>query len=173
MSTRMMNRRLLLRRAGAAGATALGATALSGVALAGTAADDSATAAEAAVRRRHLFVGAWVITHRDDPGGDQNDVLGVVTAGAGGVLTNQDIAPVSPTGLGAWRPNGRRGYRAVFWAGSRGGKSGQSVTFRVRIRGTIRRGQTTGRYRFRVFDAASGEPVAHGTGTFEGHRLLP
>jgi hypothetical protein len=168
MSNRIMDRRLLLRRAGAVGATALG-----GTVLAGTAPVGSATAVPLAVRRRHPFVGAWLITHRDDPGGNEHEVQGVVTAGVGGVLTSQDIDPVSPTGLGAWRPDGRRGYRAVFWAGSRGEQPGQAVTLRVRVRGTTRRGQTAGRYRFRVFDAALGDMVARGTGTFEGHRLVP
>ena len=168
MSDQIMDRRLLLRRAGAVGATALG-----GAAVGGTALGPSATGAEsdAAARGRHPFVGAWLITHRDDPGGDETEALGVVTAGAGGVLANQDINPVSPTGLGAWRPHGRRGYRAVFWTGLRGQQPDGPVMLRVRIRGTIRRGQTGGRYRFRVFDAASGNPVAHGTGTFEGHRI--
>lgn len=162
MDDQILDRRVVLRGAGLAGASALG-----GVALAAPAtADDNG--------RTHGVLGGWLITHRDDPPGDPTPVKGVITFAAGGAFANQDIDPISPTGMGTWAMNGKNGFRVNFWSGSpAGGPDDHPFTVNVRVRGTVRGDRIAGTFRFRAFDATTDdrEPVFEGTGKFRGRRI--
>lgn len=170
MSNETVERRLLLRGAGLAGAAVLGSTAIAAGADAHDRDDD---------RDRHdhdddrsKVVGSWLITHQDDPGGDPTKVMGVASFAKGGVLANQDINPIAPTGLGAWEGRDENRFTGSFWAGAPGGGPGEpGVTVNVMIRGRVHGDMISGTYRFTVFAADTGDEVASGTGTFEGKRI--
>lgn len=160
----------MLRGAGVAGATAPGATAPGGTALASGTAAAARTRDDRDDRIGEDLVGSWVVRHRDDAA-DSPEVTGVVSFAEGGILISQDISPASPTGVGSWTARRRR-FRAKFWAGFRGEQpGGPGVTFLVRIGGRVDDDEIAGRYRYVVYDGASGDEVARGTGTFDGVRL--
>jgi hypothetical protein len=170
MTNETVERRLLLRGAGLAGAAVLGSTAIAAGADAHDRDDD---------RDRHdhdddrsKVVGSWLITHQDDPGGNPTKVTGVASFAEGGVLANQDINPIAPTGLGAWEGHGDNRFTGNFWAGAPGGGPEEpAVTLNVMIRGRVRGDMISGTYRFTVFAADGGDELASGTGTFEGERI--
>ena len=121
---------------------------------------------------RSKVVGSWLITHQDDPGGNPTKVTGVASFAEGGVLANQDINPIAPTGLGAWEGHGDNRFTGNFWAGTPGGGPEEpAVTLNVMIRGRVRGDMISGTYRFTVFAADGGDELASGTGTFEGERI--
>jgi hypothetical protein len=158
MNERTLNRRGVLRGAGAAGA----------VALAGVAGASSASASG----NGGGVAGSWMITHRDDPPGDETQVMGVASFAEGGVLISHDISPAGPPGTGSWARQGDDGFKGTFWSGQPGpdGPSSPGFTVRIQIRGRVRKDMISGTYRFSVSDP-SGAEVASGTGTFSGNRI--
>ena len=164
MDNHVLERRNLLRGAGVAGAS------LVGVAAVPTAA--SAASASSAGSDGSAALGAWLITHADNPPGDTTKVQSVVGFSAGGVVTIQDIAPVGATGLGAWRPRGGTRFILTFWTGQNAhGRRQPAVTVRVQARGSVHRGDISGRYRTTVYDARSGKVVDQTRGHFAGARI--
>jgi hypothetical protein len=153
-----LDRRWLLRSAGAAGAAMVGGLALTSSAQA----DDGHGGVE----------GSWMITHRDDPGGDPTEVKGVVSFAAGGALLNVDIAPPGPAAAGAWEETGSGAFKATFWIGFPGMAPDQpAVTVRVRPRGKVDDDKISGTYTFTGWNAATGESMQSGTGMFWGERI--
>lgn len=160
MTDEVIERRMLLRGAGLAGATVIGGTTLAASAAAGD-------------EEHSRVTGSWLVTHRDDPGGDPTEIMGVASFAAGGVVANQDISPISPTGLGSWKRRGRNGFRASLWAGIPGdGPGAPGLTLNVRLRGKVEDDEIEGTYAFKVFEP-SGATAFEGTGTFEGERIKP
>jgi hypothetical protein len=159
MDEQVLERRMLLRGAGVAGATVLGGAAL-------------ASPAAAHERRvRGGLVGAYLITHKDDPPGDTTPVLAVAALSAGGVLTTQDLHPASTAGLGAWWPDRNHRFRATFWTGFNGHGTEPAVVIRIKIRGRVNGDRISGTHRFTVYDASKHSKLDSGTGTFSGHRI--
>lgn len=152
----LVERRMVLRGAGVAGATVLAA---------------AAVPAEASAHpEHHGLLGAWRITHTDNPPSDTTPVAAVVTFGAGGVFVDQDIAPVAPAGVGAWTAHGDR-FEVTFWTGS-GDTPADAATVRVRVHGMLHGDRISGTYRVTGFAGASTTVVLRSTGTFSGWRIV-
>lgn len=153
-----MNRRGLLRGAGVAGA----------VALAGVAGASSASASDMGASPE----GSWLVTHRDDPPGNQMKTMGVVSFAGGGVLLSQDISPAGPPQSGTWARQGDGGFKGTFWGGQPGpaGPDKPGFTVKIQVRGRVKMGRVSGTYRFQVFDP-TGAKADSGTGTFSGRRV--
>jgi len=113
-----------------------------------------------------------MITHRDDPPGDQTPTSGVASFAEGGVLVSHDISPAGPPGTGTWARQGDDGFKGTFWSGQpgEGGPGSPGFTVRIQIRGRAREDKISGTYRFSVFNHAGGVD-ASGTGTFGGDRI--
>ncbi len=116
--TRTVERRHVLRAASVAGAAAVAGLTLPASARADDAEGDDPQGGDS-------FVGAWVVTHRDNPPGAANVGKSIVTAALGGVLENVEIAPPTGVGAGAWRSLGEGRFKAVFETGSPGQKAGE------------------------------------------------
>lgn len=159
MDERTMNRRGALRGAGA----------VSAVALAGVAGASPALASEKGNRG---LTGSWMTTHQDDPPGDPTPIKGVVSFAEGGVLISHDISPAGPPATGTWARQGSDRFKGTFWSGfpGDGGPGTPGPTFRVKVRGRVRKDTISGTYRFTVFDPTGAED-ASGTGTFSGERI--
>jgi hypothetical protein len=154
-----IERRLLLRGAGAAGAAMVGVAAVPEAA--------SAQRGDAGGR----LLGAWRITHTDNPQGQNTPVVAIVTFAAGGVFTNLDINPPSSLGLGAWESSGDH-FKAIFWQGDAGnGASAPPIVVRVQVRGRLHDDRISGTYRVTVFSASDNSVLAQLTGVFSGGRL--
>ena len=153
-----MNRRGLLRGAGVAGA----------VALAGVAGASSASAGENSGAGP---TGSWLMTHQDNPPGNQTKTTAVVSFAAGGVIISHDISPAGPPQTGTWALQGD-GFKGTFWSGEPGpdGPGSPGFTVKIQVRGRVRADKISGTYRFSVFDP-TGADAGSGTGTFSGHRL--
>ncbi|MGZ4499806.1 MAG: hypothetical protein ACXVXD_05170 [Nocardioidaceae bacterium] len=163
MDNHVLERRNLLRGAGVAGASRVGVAAVPGA---------SSAASAGAGHGGSAVLGSWLITHADNPPGDTTKVQSVVGFSAGGVVTVQDIAPVGAAGLGAWRPRGRTRFTLTFWTGQNAhGRKQPAVTVRVQARGSVHRGDISGRYRTTVYDARSGKVVDQTSGHFAGARI--
>jgi hypothetical protein len=154
-----VERRMLLRGAGVAGATLVGVAA----------APAAATASDRHGHRDSGVVGSWLITHTDDPPGNETGHA-VVSFAPGGVMTTAEINPVAPAGGGAWEAHGDS-YVATFWTGDPGEAEGQAVVVEVRVRGRVRGDRTYGRYWVSVYDPA-GNHVGNGSGRFHGDRIM-
>ena len=164
MTSDSINRRRLLQGAGVAGATVLSTTVLASSASAkGRKGDDH--------DHGHDDVeGAWVVDHRDDKDPEDKGV-GVLGFAEGGVVTLQEINPVSPSSVGAWREH-RGHFHATLWSGIRGeGPADAGFTFKLELKGEIDDDQMEGTYKFTGFDAATGAEAFSGTGTFDGERI--
>lgn len=157
MTSETVDRRMLLRGAGLVGATALGGTAI-------------ASSASADGRQGGDVTGAWLVQHRDDPGGDPTEVTGVVTFAEGGVITSRDLDPAGPPAFGAWKETGHHGFRGTFLTSFPDGEppSADFVIAQISVRGRVRRDRIRGTYRF-VVHLSTGDVM--GTGTFEGDRI--
>ena len=159
MDRSVIERRMLLRGAGVAGAAVVGVAAVPAV----------ASAQESHHGSRLL--GAWRITHTDNPQGQNTPVVAIVTFAAGGVFTNLDINPPSSLGLGAWESSGDQ-FKASFWQGDAGnGASAPPVVVRVQVRGRVHDDRISGTYRVTVFSASDNSVLARLTGVFSGSRL--
>jgi hypothetical protein len=159
MDRSVIERRMLLRGAGVAGAAAVGVAAV--------------PAAASAQEGHHgsRLLGAWRITHTDNPQGQNTPVVAIVTFAAGGVFTNLDINPPSSLGLGAWESSGDH-FKATFWQGDAGnGASAPPVVVRVQVRGRVHDDRISGTYRVTVFSASDNSVLARLTGVFSGSRL--
>lgn len=153
-----LERRHVLRAAGAAGAAAVAGLVVTDPALA----DDG----------RSSVIGAWVVTHQDDPPSDPTPGKGVVTFATGGVLENVEIAPSGGVGAGSWTSQGGGRFKAVFLTGSPGQAPGEpDAIVEVRPSGRVRGDRVSGTYTIAVSNAATGETLFTGTGTFHGTRL--
>lgn len=159
MDEPVMNRRGVLRGAGAVGAVALAGVAAASPAVASGNGDRGAS-------------GSWMITHQDDPPGDQTPVMGVASFAEGGVLISHDISPAGPPGTGTWARQGDDRFKGTFWSGQpgEGGPGSPGFTVRIQIRGRVLKDKISGTYRFSVFNPA-GSVDTSGTGTFSGHRI--
>lgn len=159
MDERIMNRRGVLTGAGAVGA----------VALAGVA---GASPAVASAKVNRGVAGSWMITHQDDPPGDPTPIKGVASFAEGGVLISHDILPAGPPATGTWARQGDNRFKGTFWSGfpGDGGPGTPGVTFRVQVKGRVRKDKISGTYRFTIFDVAGAE-IDSGTGTFSGERI--
>lgn len=165
MDDRILERRMLLRGAGLAGATALGGMALASPA----AADDDHDHDK---RHGSRVLGAWLITRQDDPPGDPAKVMGVVTFAEGGAFANQDIDPISPTGLGAWEAHGRSRFTVNFWGGAPTGPPPEpGIVFNVMVRGRVHDDEISGSYTVTAFQAGSMDEMGEFTGSFTGERI--
>ncbi len=178
VSDSAVERRALLRGAGLAGAAALGATAFAPSAFADGNKHHGGS--------RSGVVGAWVVTHRDNPPGDTTTVTGVAAFAEGGVLVSQDIAPMTtPAAVGAWSSSDHE-VSVNFWTGGEqegdhqggtggpggpGGHRGVAVAIHVTGTGTVSGDTISGTYSFTVYNAKTGRRLMSGTGTFRGTRL--
>jgi hypothetical protein len=159
MDKSVIERRMLLRGAGVAGAAVVGVAAVPAVA--------SAQQSDHGGR----LLGAWRITHTDNPQSQNTPVVAIVTFAAGGVFTNLDINPPSPPGLGAWDSSGDH-FKVTFWQGDAGnGGSAPPIVVRVQVRGRLHDDHISGTYRVTVFSASDNSVVARGSGVFSGSRL--
>jgi hypothetical protein len=113
-----------------------------------------------------------MITHQDDPPGDQTPVMGVASFAEGGVIINHDISPAGPPATGTWAPRGNDGFKGTLWSGLPGdsGPGSPGVTIRFQIRGRVHKNKMSGTARITIFNPAGGV-VTSGTGTFSGQRI--
>ena len=157
----VVERRMLLRGAGVAGASLVGVAAASGPASAQGRGD----------HRDSGLLGAWLVTHTDDPP-DSNTGHAVVGFSVGGVFSEVEIAPVQAPGLGAWDSRGDR-FQATFWTGGSddSGPTPQEFTVRVKLRGKRHHDHIEARYRGTVFDAHTGKELSRFTGKATGDRI--
>jgi len=156
-----LERRMLLRGAGVAGAAIAGVGAVPGSAAADGGDDESSG----------RLLGAWLITHTDDPPADPSTGRAVVTFAPGGAFAVQDFAPVSTGGLGAWKGYGDW-FKVTFWSGQAGDTpQDHGVAIKVRVRGSRSYDSISGTYRVKVYDAVTHALVGSNTGTFTGERL--
>ena len=156
----IVERRHVLRAAGAVGAAAA----------AGIAVTDSARADDGG--RDNGVVGAWIITHQDDPPGDPTPGKAAVTLGPGGILENVEIAPPLGVGAGSWTGLGGGRFKAVFVTGAPGQNPGDpGVIVEVRPRGRVTGDSISGTYTVAVSNADNGHVQFSGTGKFHGTRL--
>lgn len=118
----------------------------------------------------HGLLGAWWVTHTDDPPGDPTPGITVVTFAAGGALAASDIRPAGGTGVGAWSATGSR-FRASYWASvPLGPPDTPGGSINIRVRGRLHGDSVSGTYAFTVHDP-DGAQLQAGTGTFTGSRL--
>ena len=163
MTSDSINRRRLLQGAGVAGATALSTTVLAGSASAKSRKKDDH-------HGRDDVEGAWLVMHRDDHDPEDKGVAAVGFAD-GGVATIQEINPVSPSSVGAWREHHGH-FHATLWSGIRGeGPSEPGFTFKLELKGEADDDQVEGTYKFTAYDADTGAEAFSGTGTFDGERI--
>lgn len=160
MDKSVIERRMLLRGAGVAGAAVVGVAAVPAVA--------SAQQGDHGSRR---LLGAWRITHTDNPQSQNTPVVAIVTFAAGGAFTSLDINPPSTPGVGAWESSGNR-FKVTFWQGDAGnGGSAPPIVVRVQVGGRLHDDHISGTYRVTVFSASDNSVVARGSGVFSGSRL--
>ena len=153
----LVERRMLLRGAGVAGATVVAATAV--------------PAEASAHGDHHGILGAWRITRMNNPPDDTAPVAVVASFAAGGAFAVQDIAPLSPGGLGTWKAAGDR-FEATFWTGNVADTPESAVTIRVHVRGRARGDHVRGTYRGTVFAGGTTTMVGTFSGTFTGSRVF-
>jgi hypothetical protein len=157
---KMLERRMLLRGAGVAGASLVGVTAVG-----------PATASEPGHGGGHDgrdLLGAWRITHTDDPPGGDTGVA-IVAFAPGGVVSLEEI-PDGTLGLGAWRCSGD-GFRARFFESAPAQGSNPGAAIDIRVSGAVHGSHVAGRYRGTVRSVADDSVLTRFTGTFHGHRL--
>ena len=153
-----VERRMLLRGAGVAGAT------LAGVAAAAPAAADGGG---------HDVLGAWLVTHTDDPPSETDPGTSVVGFATGGLMTNQDLNPMGAAGVGTWEPRGGGHFRAKFWTGFPGPNNGPGGFIKISVRGSVDGDRIKGTYHGHVYVASTGAPEGEFKGTLEGKRVVP
>jgi hypothetical protein len=155
----ILERRMLLRGAGVAGASMVGVAAVT----------ESASAhGGGGGDHGHRLLGAWKLTHTDDPpSGDTG--LAIVAFSAGGVLSVEEI-PDGSLGLGAWRSEGDH-FRAHFFESAPGDASNPGVVVEVRVRGRVHDDKLSGTYRVSVRSAKDDSVLDTLTGTFHAHRV--
>lgn len=152
-----VERRMLLRGAGVAGA------ALAGVAAAAPASADGG----------HDVLGAWLVTHTDDPPSETDPGTSVIGFAEGGLMTNQDLNPMGAAGVGKWEPRGGDGFQAKFWTGFPGPNNGPGGFIKISLRGRVDGDRVEGTYHGHVYVASTGAPEGEFKGTFRGKRVVP
>jgi hypothetical protein len=155
-----LERRALLRGAGVAGASVVGVVA----------APEVASAQEGHGGHASGLLGAWRITHTDDPPSNESGDA-IVAFSAGGVLTVEELGD-GTSGLGAWRSEGHR-FRARFYEASPGEGSDPGVVVEIRVRGRLHHDHLAGTYAATVRSAADERVLAAFTGEFTGTRVRP
>jgi len=151
-----VDRRMLLRGAGVAGASLAGVAATSEVASAQGSHHDAG----------HGILGAWRITHTDDPpSGDVGD--SIVAFSAGGVFTTEELSD-GTLGLGAWSSDGYH-FRARFFETSTG-PSEPTINVEIRPRGHVHGDRIAGTYSVTI-RTTDGTVVGTVTGHFAGSRI--
>lgn len=162
----LMERRMLLRGAGVAGASLVGVAAIPAAASAHGHDDHDSHDSSA--------IGAWFITHKDNPPGDTTPGTSVVTFAPGGVFTAQDLAPLGAAGLGAWEPDGSDRFKVLFWTGAKGETAKDpDVVIKIEVRGKVDHDKVSGTYSGTVYDAKTMKVLVTFTGTFSGARVEP
>jgi len=162
MTEHVIDRRNVLRGAGiAASGAAIGAVGFAGPASASSRGHD----------HHGSLSGSWLIVREDD--GTTTEVTAVLSFAAGGVIISHDINPAGPPFTGTWESSEDHRFEATFWTGTAGGGPNQpGQTIRVNLRGRVRDDDLTAGYRFTVFDQATGDVLATGTGkVLSGRRI--
>jgi hypothetical protein len=153
-----LERRALLRGAGVAGASVVGVVAVPEVAAAQAGQDGHSDG----------LLGAWLVTHTDDPPStDSGDAI--VAFSPGGVVTVEELGD-GTSGLGAWRSDGHH-LRARFFEASPGEGSDPGVVVEIRVRGRLHHDRVSGTYAATVRSDADGSVLTTFTGTFTGTRV--
>ena len=153
-----LERRALLRGAGVAGASVVGVVA----------APEVASAQGGHPEHSHGVLGAWRVTHTDDPPStDSGDAI--VAFSLGGVITVEELGD-GTSGLGAWRSDGHR-FRARFFEASPGEGSEPGVVVEIQVRGRLHHRRISGTYAATVRSDADDSVLARFTGTFTGTRV--
>ncbi len=155
--TARFERRTLLRGAGVAGATLVGAAA--------------AAAPASADGGSHDVLGAWLITHSDDPPSETDPGTSVVGFASGGLMVSQDLNPIGAAGVGTWEPRDHGDFKAKFWTGFPGPNGGPGGFIKISVRGSVDGDRVEGTYHSHVYVAATGAPEGEFKGTFEGKRV--
>ena len=162
MTEHVIDRRNVLRGAGiAAGGAAIGAVGFA----------DPASASQRGHEHHGSLSGSWLVVRKDD--GTTDKISTVLSFAAGGVFIAHDINPAGPPFTGTWERSEHHSFEATFWTGTAGGGPNQpGQTIRVHLRGRVRHDNLTAWYRFTVFDGATGDVVASGTGrVLSGRRI--
>jgi hypothetical protein len=160
MTDEKLARRRVLRGVGAAA----GGLAASGLAL---------TEPAAAADNHKNLSGSYLVTRRDDPPGDPNEALFVISLAAGGVFISNDISPAGLVGTGSWKQVSANRFTSTFWAGEAAGGPAGAFTVRVHVKGHVDQHRISGTYRFTVFDPTGKHVQAEGSGSFHGTRIEP
>jgi hypothetical protein len=159
MSESRIGRRQLVRTAAA---VAAGGALVGGTGVAAASASDGGNG--------HRILGAWWVTHTDDPPSDPNPGITVVTFASGGALAAADIRPAGGTGAGAWSAGGSH-FRASYWATvPLGPPDTPGGSINIRVKGRLHDNKVSGTYATTVYDPADAV-LETGTGTFTGSRL--
>jgi hypothetical protein len=159
MKQNRIGRRQLVRTAAA---VAAGGALVGGTGVAAASANEGSSG--------HRILGAWWVTHTDNPPGDPTPAITVVGFAAGGVLTASDIRPAGGTGTGTWTATGSH-FRASYWAAvPLGPPDTPGGSINIRVRGSVHGDRVSGTYAYTLFDPSGAELLA-GTGTFTGRRL--
>ena len=158
-----MDQTIITRRRALVAAGALGATA----ALTGVRSVQAASGAGG-----DAVTGTWVVTVTSALNA-QPPLTSIVAFAAGGSLVTADNQGPGNVSIGAWEPEGDKGFQAVFesFAFDPSGKSfGAAV---IRPRGTVDGERVHGTYSVDLVPASG--PTQHGVdhGTFTGSRLEP
>jgi hypothetical protein len=112
--------------------------------------------------------GSWrVNVHNDD--GDES--ISILSFAAGQVCIVHDISPAGPPFTGSWRSGRHGSFRATVLTGFAGeGPGSPGPVIELKLSGSVRHGQLSGSFTFRVTDPAGNE-VDTGSGTFDGQRV--
>jgi hypothetical protein len=153
----MVERRMLLRGAGVAGATLVGVAA--------------AAAPASANSEGHDVLGAWFVTHTDEPPSETDPGTSVVGFGSGGLMTTQDLYPIGAAGIGTWEPDGGDDFKGKFWTGFPGPDNGPGGFIKISVHGSVDGDRIKGRYHGWVYVAATMALEGEFKGRFKGKRV--
>ena len=154
--TAMVERRMLLRGAGVAGATLVGVAA--------------AAAPASANSEGHDVLGAWFVTHTDEPPSETDPGTSVVGFGSGGLMTTQDLYPIGAAGIGTWEPDGGDDFKGSSGPGSPARTTGPVGSSRS-VHGRVDGDRIKGRYHGWVYVAATMALEGEFKGRFKGKRV--
>ena len=161
MSQHTIGRRQVVRTAAAvaAGGALVGGTGIAAASASGTSGASG-------------VLGAWWVTHTDNPPGDPTPGISVVSFAEGGAFAATDIRPAGVTGVGAWTATSSNRFRVSYWAAVplEPGAPGGSIN--IRVRGHVNGDSVGGTYAVTIYDP-TGAQLQTGTGTFTGSRLMP
>jgi hypothetical protein len=144
-----------------------------GAATGGLAMSGLAMAEPAAASEGNQLSGSYLVTRRDNPPGDPNPALFVLSLAGGGVLISNDISPIGLVGTGSWKRAGSHRFSGTFWGGGASDGPNGAFTVRVHARGQVDDNRIRGTYRYTVFDPTGTKSQAEGSGSFKGRRIEP